>query len=115
MEILNGTIIVKSPNGDDVKVKVDNDGVMSLELNGVDIEYYAKEKNVQSGTVEFNSLKVAKITFPVAFKKHPSVTITLEDSGANHVPHREKVKTTDFRVVFKTSYTGTVGWIAIEK
>jgi len=68
--------------------------------------------NHQSGTVEFNGQKIAKVTFPIPFKTHPSVTVTLEDSGSSHAPYRTKVKTTDFRVVLKNPYTGTVGWTA---
>lgn len=75
-------------------------------------EHLAAGKNVQSGTVEFNGTKVAKVIFPIPFDRFPSVTLTLEDSGSAHVPHRTKVKTTDFRVVFKTPYTGIVGWRA---
>lgn len=78
-------------------------------------ELYAKGINVQTGTVEFNGVKVSKVTFVKPFKFHPSINITLEDQGASYVPHRTKVKNTDFRIVFKTPYTGTVGWTAIER
>ncbi len=70
--------------------------------------------NDQSGTVEMNGTKVSKVTFEKEFATKPSITITLEDVGATHTPHREKVKTTDFRIVFKTPYTGTIGWEAKE-
>lgn len=77
-------------------------------------EHYAIGINQKAGTVEFTGTKVMKVSFDTAFKTKPSVNITLEDGGATHVPYRTKVKTTDFRIVFKTPYTGTVGWEAKE-
>ena len=76
-------------------------------------KHYAEGQNIQSGTVEIDGRKVTKVFYPLAFTRKPSVTITLEDSGANHTPYRTKVKKTDFRVVFKTPFTGTVGWTAV--
>lgn len=70
--------------------------------------------NDQAGTVELTGTKVCKVIFENPFATKPSITITLEDSGATHTPHRAKVKNTDFRIVFKTPYTGTVGWEAKE-
>lgn len=70
--------------------------------------------NDKAGTVEIKGRKVCKITFKKPFLRKPSITITLEDSGSTHTPHRAKVKKTDFRIVFKTPYTGTVGWEAKE-
>ena len=76
-------------------------------------KHLAMDENVQRGTVEFSGQKVAKITFPKPFKNHPSITITLEDSGTTQVPYRTKVKKNEFRIVFKNNHTGTVGWIGM--
>lgn len=78
-------------------------------------KHYAVGRNVQTGTVEFNNRKVGKVVFPTEFEKFPAVTLTLEDTGANHMPFRTKVKKTDFRIVFKNNYSGTVGWSAMER
>jgi len=78
-------------------------------------KHYAVGQNIQTGTIEFDGFKVGKVTFLKPFNKFPSVTLTLEDGGATHVPFRTKVKRTDFRIVFKTPYTGTVGWSAMER
>ncbi len=77
-------------------------------------KHYAIGKNSKAGTVEFGGRKICQVVFDKPFKTKPSVNITLEDSGAAYVPHRTKVKITGFRIVFKTPYTGTVGWEAKE-
>lgn len=68
--------------------------------------------NEDAGTVNFTGQKIAKITYKKPFEQKPGVTITLEDAGSNHTPHKTKVKTTGFRVVFKNPYNGLVAWKA---
>lgn len=78
------------------------------------MKHYAVGENVQHGIVNFSGRKICKVTFEKPFENHPSVTITLEDSGSAFAPCRTKVSRTGFRVLFKTPYTGSVGWSAME-
>ena len=78
-------------------------------------EFYAKDKNLKTGSIEFSGQKVAKVVFDEPFKKFPSIGLTLEDGGSSYMVHASKVKKTDFRIVFKTPYSKTVAWTATEK
>ena len=77
-------------------------------------KHYAIGKNVQTGTVDFDNQKICTIVFPISFSYHPAVTITLENTTTTHVPVRTKVSKAEFKILFQTPYTGTVGWTAME-
>lgn len=77
-------------------------------------KHLAIGKNVLNGTVEFNGTKIMKVVFDSPFGAKPAVKITLEDAGSAHVPYKTRVKNTDFRIGFKTPYSGLVAWEATE-
>ena len=73
--------------------------------------YYIKDVNFASGTVSFNNTKTMKVTFNKAFNIVPSVMLTLGDSN-NAPAYKWQVTKTDFKIRFKSPYTGEVGWEA---
>ena len=78
-------------------------------------KFLAMGENIQTGSIEFSGQKIAKVVFNKPFTNFPSINLTLEDGGSSYMVHASKVKKTDFRIVFKTPYSKTVAWTAIEK
>jgi len=77
-------------------------------------KHYAINANIMSGTVVFNNSKTAVIQYGTTFPKKPIVQLTLDHKSAVP-PYKSQVKKNKVTIKFKTKFTGSVEWTAIER
>lgn len=70
-------------------------------------------KNVDSGSIIFNSVNTKNILFTSTFSTIPDVNLTM-DGLIISPPYKINVTKNGFTVKLQTKYTGTITWTAIQ-
>lgn len=89
-------------------VKFVRDGSGGMTIKGYDSDgnsvHYSRQQVV---VIQFRGTKTATVTWPIAFKKPPVISLTLTDSSAT-VPYKYSVSTTGAVIRLQNAYTGQI-------
>lgn len=112
--VLKGLWLESDDGSKKVQLKLDDDGVLKVVDQSNNLFRVAMIGiNQLSGEVVFSNSKVGIVTFTKAFKKKPTVMLTL-DNEANAPSYKTSATKTGFTIRLQSSFTGVVSWQATE-